>query len=211
MPDFALPCAEVRMLDGGYSREARSLLYQAYRHEPSFAYLFDAARPGFDQRVRATVREIVRQHFLRERPALGLFVDDRMVGIALIAPPERRLEVTESWGWRLRMLLTTGFACTKRYLQYHQAVMSCLPPGAYHLLPLLGIHPRFQGRKLGVQLLTELHRWCAQEPHTLGLVLNTGNSRYVDYYKRLGYQELGEVAVGPIVERVFFYANPSIP
>ena len=82
--------AEIRLLDGGYAREARSLLYQAYRHEPTFAYLFEVGRPGYEQRVRATVRELVQQHFLQEQPAIGLLIDDRLVGIALIAPPQRR-------------------------------------------------------------------------------------------------------------------------
>lgn len=77
--------AEVRQLDSGYSREARSLLYQAYRHEPTFRYLFEADRPGYDHRVRATVRELVRQHFFQDLPALGLLVQDRLIGIALIA------------------------------------------------------------------------------------------------------------------------------
>ena len=63
--------AEVRMLDHGYVREARSLLYHAYRHDPTFAYLFESERPGFDQRVRATVRELVQQHFAEELPAIG--------------------------------------------------------------------------------------------------------------------------------------------
>lgn len=111
--------AEIRILDGGYAREARSLLYHAYRHEPTFAYLFESERPGYDQRIRATVRELVQQHFLQEQPAIGLLIDDRLVGIALIAQPQRRLDVTESWNWRLRMLMTTGFRCTRRYLDYH--------------------------------------------------------------------------------------------
>ena len=71
--------AEVRMLDSGYAREARSLLYNAYRHEPTFAYLFEADRPGYDQRVRATVRELVNQHLLQDQPALGLLLDDRLI------------------------------------------------------------------------------------------------------------------------------------
>lgn len=90
--------AEVRMLDGGYAREVRSLLYHAYRHEPTFAYLFEAQRPGFDQRVRATIRELVQQHFAEDQPAIGLLIDDRLIGAALIAPPQRRLDITESWG-----------------------------------------------------------------------------------------------------------------
>lgn len=202
--------AEVRMLDGGYAREARSLLYHAYRHEPTFAYLFESERPGYEQRVRATVRELVQQHFSEDLPALGLLIDDRLVGVALIAPPQRRLDITESWGWRLRMLLTAGFRCTKRYLAYHDAVLACLPSGPCHVLPMLGVHPEFQGKQLGEQLLTALHNWCAEDTGSQGVVLDTGNPRYLDFYKRQGYEEIGEVALGPVREHVFFHPSPQV-
>ena len=201
--------AEVRMLDSGYAREARSLLYHAYRHDPTFAYLFEADRPGYDQRVRATVRELVQQHFSEDLPAIGLLIDDRLIGMALIAPPQRRMDITESWNWRMRMLLTTGFRCTRRYLEYHDAVIACLPPGPYHVLPLLGVHPQYQGQHLGEQLLEALHNWCAEDTGSQGVVLDTGNSHYLDFYKRQGYQEIGEVAVGPIIEHVFFHPSPQ--
>lgn len=210
MPLTPAITAEVHLLDGGFAREARSLLYQAYRHEPTFAYLFESERPGYEQRVRATVRELVQQHFSEDLPALGLLVEDRLVGVALIAPPQRRLDITESWGWRMRMLLTTGFRCTKRYLAYHDAVLACLPPGPYHVLPLIGIHPEFQGKHLGEQLLEALHNWCADDAGSQGVVLDTGNPRYLDFYKRQGYQEIGEVAVGPVREHVFFHPNPQV-
>ncbi len=207
MPDSL---AEVRLLDAGYAREARSLLYQAYRHDPTFAYLFEAERPGYDQRVRATVRELVQQHFAEDLPAIGLLIDDRLIGMALIAPPQRRMDITESWAWRMRMLLTTGFRCTKRYLEYHDAVLACLPPGPYHVLPLLGIHPQYQGKRLGEQLLEALHNWCAEDASSQGVVLDTGNAHYLDFYKRQGYEEIGEVAIGPIIEHVFFHPSPQV-
>lgn len=210
MPLTPAITAEVHLLDGGFAREARSLLYQAYRHEPTFAYLFESERPGYEQRVRATVRELVQQHFSEDLPALGLLVEDRLVGVALIAPPQRRLDITESWGWRMRMLLTTGFRCTKRYLAYHDAVLACLPPGPYHVLPLIGVHPEFQGKHLGEQLLAALHNWCADDAGSQGVVLDTGNPRYLDFYKRQGYEEIGEVAVGPVREHVFFHPNPQV-
>lgn len=207
MPDSL---AEVRLLDGGYAREARSLLYQAYRHDPTFAYLFEAERPGYDQRVRATVRELVQQHFAEDLPAIGLLIDDRLIGMALIAPPQRRMDITESWAWRMRMLLTTGFRCTKRYLAYHDAVIACLPPGPYHVLPLIGVHPQYQGKRLGEQLLEALHNWCAEDASSQGVVLDTGNAHYLEFYKRQGYEEIGEVAIGPIIEHVFFHPNPQV-
>ena len=207
MPDSL---AEVRLLDGGYAREARSLLYQAYRHDPTFAYLFEAERAGYDQRVRATVRELVQQHFAEDLPAIGLLIDDRLIGMALIAPPQRRMDITESWAWRMRMLLTTGFRCTKRYLAYHDAVIACLPPGPYHVLPLIGVHPQYQGKRLGEQLLEALHNWCAEDASSQGVVLDTGNAHYLEFYKRQGYEEIGEVAIGPIIEHVFFHPSPQV-
>ena len=201
---------QVQLLDGGYSREARSLLYHAYRHEPTFRFMFDADRSGYEQRVRATVRELVKQHFRQDRPALGLLVNDRLVGIALIAPPVRRLDITESWAWQLRMILSTGLRCTRRYLDYHQAVLACVPGDAVHMLPLLGIHPEFQGQHYGEQLLEAVHNWCAEDPHSQGVVLDTGNPLYLEFYKRQGYDEVGEVAVGPILEHVFFHPNPQV-
>lgn len=210
MPEYPAVTAVVRLLDNSYIREARSLLYQAYRHEPTYSYLFESERPGYEQRVRATVRELVNQHFSEDLPALGLLIDDRLVGVALIAPPQRRLGITESWVWRMRMLLTTGFRCTKRYLAYHDAVLACLPPGAYHVLPMLAVHPQFQGQHLGEQLLVALHNWCAEDAQSQGVVLDTGNPRYLDFYKRQGYEEIGEVAIGPVLEHVFFHPNPQV-
>lgn len=201
--------AEVRLLGDSYAREIRSLLYHAYRHEPTFAYLFESDRPGFDQRVRATVRELTNRHLSEDLPVLGLVIDERLVAVALIAPPQRRLDITDSWAWRMRMLLTTGFRCTRRYLAYHEAVLGCLPPGPYHVLPLLGVHPEFQGRHLGEQLLDALHAWCVDDVDSQGLVLDTGNVRYLDFYRRHGYEEVGEVALGPLREHVLFHPNPQ--
>ena len=198
--------AEVRTLDSGYDRETRSLLYHAYRHEPTFAYLFEADRPGYQQRVRATVRELVNQHFLQQQPALGLLLNDRLIAVALIAPPQRRLDITESWAWRARMLLTAGFAA-RGATDYHAAVLACLPSDAVHLLPLLGVHPQFRGQHYGEQLLEAVHEWCAED-ETSWAVIDTGNPRYLNFYQRQGYEEIGQVAVGPVVEHVFFHPAP---
>ena len=201
---------QIQLLDSGYSKEARALLYQAYRQEPTFQYLFEASRPGYERRMRATIRALVKQHFFQDLPALGILVDDRLVGIALIAPPLRRLGITESWAWQLRMFLTAGLRGTRRYLDYHNAVLACIPGDAVHMLPLHGIHPQFQGMHYGEQLLEAVHNWCAADEHSEGVVLDTGNEQALEFYKRQGYVQIGEVAIGPVVERVLFHANPQV-
>jgi len=158
--------------------------------------------------LRVMVREWVRQHFYLQLPAIGLLLDDRLIALALIVPPQRRLGVADSWAWRLRMLLGTGQRCTRRYMEYQAALMSCLPTDQVHMLPLLGVHPQFRGQHYGEQLLQAVHDWCAEDPNTQGVVLDSGNEHYLAFYQRQGYEEIGEVAVGPIRERVFFHPNP---
>jgi len=201
--------AEVRLIDGGYFRESCSLLYQAYRHAPTFAYLFESDRPGYEQRVRATVRELLLRHFADTLPALGLMLGDRLLGVALISPPRRRLEITESWSWRMRMLLTAGFRCTRRYLDYHEAVIACLPPGTYHMLPLLGVRPEFQGMQYGEQLLAALHDWCAGDVVSQGIVLDTADPQQLDFLLGQGYREIGLVELGPLREHVLVHPSPQ--
>ncbi|MCI0913838.1 GNAT family N-acetyltransferase [Pseudomonas putida] len=208
MPEATAAQARVCTLDDGYSREARSLLYNAYLNEPTFAYIFEAQRPGYERRLRVMVREWVRQHFYLQLPAIGLLLDDRLIALALIVPPQRRLGVADSWAWRLRMLLGTGQRCTRRYMEYQAALVGCLPTPQVHMLPLLGVHPAFRGQHYGEQLLQAVHDWCAEDPNTQGVVLDSGNEHYLPFYERQGYQEIGEVAVGPIRERVFFHPCP---
>jgi GNAT superfamily N-acetyltransferase len=210
MPELPSETAEIRQLDSGYSRETRSLLYLAYRQEPSFAHLFESGRSGYEHRVRSTIRQLVKQHFLQEMPALGLFVADRLVGAVLIAPPQRRLGITDSWAWRIRMLMSTGLRGTQRYLEYYHDVLACAPSEAVHVLPLFGVHPDFQGQRYGEQLLHALHDWCAEDKNSEGIVLDTGNGHYLEFYQRQGYEEIGEVAVGPVRERIFFHPNPHV-
>ncbi|WPP01513.1 GNAT family N-acetyltransferase [Pseudomonas sp. HR96] len=202
--------ADIRTLDSGYSREIRALLFQTYRHDSTFAWVFEAEREGYEQRVLATVRQRVKQHFLQDLPALGLLLDDRLVGVALIAPPQRRLGVTESWAWRMRMVIDTGLDCTRRYLEYHDAVMACVPTDAVHVLPMLGLHTDFEGAHFAGQLLAAVHDWCAEDPHSEGVVLDTGNPHYLDFYERNGYQQIGEIAVGPVLEHVFMHPSPQL-
>ena len=50
---------------------------------------------------------------------------------------------------------------------------------------------------------------CAQDSGSQGVVLDTGNARYLDFYRRQGYEEIGELAIGPVVGHVFFHPNPQ--
>lgn len=191
-------------LDVSALNEVKSILYDAYRNEPTFRYLFNHRQPGYDQRVRATIRELARLYFDLDQEAVGVLVDDTLVAVALIGDPDLRLNLANQVGWRLRMVLTAGFASTRRYLEYHRRLRAMLPQPLAHQLPLMGVNPKYQNRGYGRILLKAVQRLCADNPRGGGLVLDTGNNRYLPFYESEGFRSLGKMRVGDSLDHILY-------
>jgi ribosomal protein S18 acetylase RimI-like enzyme len=201
---MAEPDVKIVRLDVSSLKEAKSIIYQAYHYEPTFKYLFDAERPGYDQRIRATIRELMELHFQKGQDAIGVTLDDQLVAVAFIGSPDVRLKLSDQLNWRLRMMLTAGLSSTRRYIDYHEQVASCLPSDQHHELPLWCVHPKYQNRGIGQLLLNAVEQVCAESARSAGIGLDTGNSRYLDFYHRMGYETVGEVKIGDVTEYVLF-------
>ncbi|MCK7548360.1 GNAT family N-acetyltransferase [Marinobacter koreensis] len=197
-------------LDETARNEAQSILYHAYRGEPTFQYLFDHRKPGYDQRVRATVRELIDLYFEHNHDAVGVMVDNSLVAVAFIGEPEVRMNLTEQLSWRIRMVLTTGFASTRRYMDYHEQIRHLLPQPQAHQLPLMGVNPKYQNRGYGRLLLKAIERVCADNPRGSGIVLDTGNSRYLPFYESEGFRSLGQIRLGDFEDHVLFRETAAV-
>jgi len=191
-------------LDESARNEARSILFHAYQYEPTFQYLFDHRRPGYEQRVRATIRELIDLYLDLNQEAIGIMVDDTLVAVAYIGEPELRLNLADQISWRIRMVLTAGFACTRRYLDYHEKIKQLLPQPLAHQLPLMGVNPKYQNRGYGRLLLSSVEKLCAENPRGSGLVLDTGNSHYLPFYESEGFRSLGKIRLGDFEDHVLF-------
>ncbi|QSP93950.1 GNAT family N-acetyltransferase [Marinobacter salinisoli] len=191
-------------LDETAANEARSILFHAYRDEPTFQYLFDHRRPGYEQRVRATIRELIDLYFSLDQEAIGIMADDVLVAVAFIGDPELRMNLADQLSWRIRMVLTTGFAATRRYLDYHEKIREMLPQPLAHQLPLMGVQPKHQNRGYGRLLLKTVEKLCAENPRGSGIVLDTGNSRYLPFYESEGFRSLGKIRLGNFEDHVLF-------
>ncbi|WP_111496854.1 GNAT family N-acetyltransferase [Marinobacter bohaiensis] len=195
---------EVVRLDPSAINEAKSILVKAYRHEPTFHHLFNERQPGYDRRVRATVRELINLYRELDQDAVGIMLDNTLVAVAFLGDPELRLNLTDRLSWRLRMTLTAGLASTRRYIDYHEQIRARLPKEGVHQLPLMGVDPKYQNRGYGRLLLEAVERLCRDNPRGNGLVLDTGNSRYLQFYESLGFRNLGEIRLGELREYVLY-------
>lgn len=202
---------DVIQLDERADRQARSLLYQSYRHEPTFQYLLDAHRPGYKQRIRATIRELIRLHFERGEVALGVVdrKERRILGVAFVSDVGLKMDISKQFRWRLKMTLTAGFEGTRRFIQYYNDVQNSLPPKNHRMVSLIGIHPEFQKQGLGRVLMEAVHEMTDHDQHSIGLFLDTGNNRYLEFYRSLGYQRFADIPVGELKEYVLFRPNPN--
>lgn len=197
-------------LDESSIREAKGILYQAYHFDPTFKYLFDFERPGYDQRVRATLRELIELHFAKNQEAIGVTVNNLLVAVAFIGSPHVRLNLADQINWRLRMMLTAGLASTRRYIDYHEQISALFPKDQHHELPLMGVLPKYQNQGIGTTLIKAVEHLCAENPKSAGLGLDTGNARYLDFYKSLGYEQVGEIELESVKEVVLFKSSDKL-
>jgi len=191
-------------LDPSALKEAKAILFRAYKHEPTFKYLFQHERPGYEQRVRATIRELCNLHFATDQEVIGLARESHLVGVALVGSPSIRLDLNKQFAWRMRMLLTAGAESTARYIDYHKQIHTLLPQGEHHELPLIGVDERYRNKGYGKQLMQGVENVCAENPESSGIALDTGNARHINFYKNLGYSVVGTVALGDVTESVLF-------
>lgn len=191
-------------LDGSARNEAISILVNAYRSEPTYQYLFNHRKPGYQRRVRATIRELIDLYFELNQEAIGILADDTLVAVAFIGEPELRLDLADQISWRIRMVLTAGYASTRRYIDYHERISALLPQQQTHQLPLMGVNPAYQKKGYGRLLLKSIEALCADHPHGTGLVLDTGNSHYLPFYESEGFRSIGTVLLGDFEDHILF-------
>lgn len=196
--------AHVVKLTQGATNEAKAILYHAYKNEPTFKYLFDYSSPGYDQRVRATIRELINLHFSTGQDVIGLTLDNHLIAVALLGSPAVRLNLTREFSWRAKMMLTAGMDCTWRYINYHNQIHTIMPSESHHELPLMGVDTRYRNSGYGRQLLQVIESICRENKKSKGIGLDTGNGLYLDFYKSMGFEEIGEIQIGNVQEHVLY-------
>ncbi|RRJ84714.1 hypothetical protein [Aestuariirhabdus litorea] len=196
---------QIIQLNLSWKREARAVLFNAYRECPLYQRLFSSEVEGFVQRLRSGIREMCSIYFDSDDLILGLLVNDRLSGVAVLCPPNRK-RLADIFSWRWKMFLTAGFGCTERINEYQARVANHLH-NCYQV-PLIGINAEQRHLGLGKQLFDEIHRQVESDRSARGVVIDTANPYYLDYFAAQGYQVIETLSIDGLEEKILLRPNP---
>jgi len=189
----------VRALDGDDRDNVVAVLVDAFRAYPVMRHVLGPAGEGLD----ALLGFYTDQRFENGWPVLGVEADDpladdpnatqRLVGVALMTPPEPR--ATEATAHLERDLsIQIGEEAYRRLLAFEAASDANEPPGRHHFLGMLAVRRSAQGLGHSRTLLDAVKQVAIDEG-TRRVVLSTEDPKNLALYEHLGFRQHGHQTV----------------
>lgn len=179
-------------LQSSSSREIGRILYLAYASDPMFRQIFDAPKVNFDASLNALLREELGLLYQLSQPVIGATDGERLLGAACLFEPGH-VTGERQWEWRMRMLMSSGVACTSRYLEKEFRIRQALPSDNCHLLSFLGVLPAARRQGIGETLLTGVESRVEEHPTSEGCAVFVNEPSLMQWLRRHGYIEIAPV------------------
>jgi GNAT superfamily N-acetyltransferase len=177
---------------------AASLLFQAYHDDPVFLDIFNSSKEGYEQRLRASIREELSAFWQAKQPMVGLYLGDSMVGVACLNSPDDSVGSDRFWHWRLKMLLTAGYFSTKQMIEKEQKVIAAVPLEKFHMLSFIAIHPLHQHHGFGHYLMAAVNTVLEEHGDSEGVAVYATSGKFRAFFEDADYKFVKEVTVGKV-------------
>jgi ribosomal protein S18 acetylase RimI-like enzyme len=180
--------SEVFELEESRSEQAIDLLVLAFERDPAYRYFCDAKRSGYRRRLDIVFRSGRALQRSSDQPLLGIRSGQRLAGLAMIQEPGARVSVWTQLRWLLKIAMFTGPRVPWRILGDVRIAERARPAEPHFYLPILAVHPDFQGSGCGRALLEALQSRSGRHPSSEGVCLETENPKNVPFYEHIGYR-----------------------
>lgn len=177
---------------------AASLLFQAYHDDPVFLEIFNSNKEGYEQRLRASIREELTSFWQAKQPMVGLYLGESMVGVACLNSPDDSVSSERFWHWRLKMLLSAGYFSTKQMIEKEQKVIAAVPLEKFHMLSFIAIHPLHQHHGFGQYLMAAVNTVLEEHEGSEGVAVYATSGKFRRFFEEANYQFVKDVAVGQV-------------
>jgi len=187
-------------------RVAASILYNAYHDDPFFIdALYGGDLAMYEQKLRGAIREELNELWQQEQALIGLFDDERMVGVACIVTQQVPLGEARYWHWRLKMVISTGWQSTQALIKKEVCLLEHLPSPNCGILQFIAISPTEQSKGLGSQLVEAVLSWCDEQPELDGVGVFVSESSHAQLFSQHGFALLEAISIGKVAGELLFY------
>lgn len=184
--------------------EAADLLTRALASYPTMRWICDADRRGFEERLRAIYRVSLAMQHREGQPSLGLLDGGRLVAVAVVHDPGRRLTARSALAGLVGSVLSPARSTLARGHRYETAIARERPRDPHHFLSVIGVEPERQRQGHGRVLMDALHARAARDPGSAGVCLDTCDPRNRRYYESFGYGLHARCTTGPLEQWILF-------
>ncbi|EWH11344.1 hypothetical protein DS2_04195 [Catenovulum agarivorans DS-2] len=203
--ESATPLLNAAYLSGEDINIASSLLYQAYHKDPFFMECFNSKEQGYEQKLRAAIREELLVFWEQNQPMVGVYDEaDHLLAVACLIEPNSNFGSKRFWHWRLKMMLTAGVVSTKAMIEKEQKVREAIPAEQYHLIAFIAVHPNHQHHGVGHYLLDAIDTMLAEDKNSQGAGVLVTVDSYIGFFQHADYQPITELNVGEINAKLMF-------
>ena len=174
-----------------------NVLTDSFRDYPVMRYVLGATGQD-DGRLEKLIGFFVFRRIALGGPMIGVYgPDGRLAGAAVMTLPSEPEPSGEISAARERTWAELGADCRDRHDAYGAVTKTLwnLPP--HHHLNMIGIRTEFQGRGFARPLLEAVFAVAAEDPKSAGVSLTTEVPKNVQFYKRFGFEVVGQAPVTP--------------
>ncbi len=186
-----------RVMDLPASRhdEVTQLLADTFTAQPLIDYLFWVAGDRAARTLPDRKRQVTHLYFrllldmlvATEQPLLTVMLEDRVIGLAAIYEPAVKADPWGALRLLVRLTLGAGLPAVWRLLRLMIAIEPHYPTAPYYHLVMIAVHPNFQGRGYGRQLLDRIHALSESHPTSTGVWVETDTQQNILMYEHFGY------------------------
>lgn len=178
---------------------ASSLLYLAYHDDPFFMDCFASHEDGYEQRLRAAIREELLVFYEKSQPMIGIYnQDEHLLAVACLIEPNSGFGAERFWHWRLKMMLTTGYVSTRNMIDKEQKIRQAIKAEHYYLLAFVAVHPHYQHHGVGHYLMQAIDTVADESQHCEGVGVLVTVEKYQGFFEAASYQHLAQLTVGQV-------------
>ncbi|ABZ77542.1 GCN5-related N-acetyltransferase [Shewanella halifaxensis HAW-EB4] len=187
-------------------RITASILYNAYHDDPFFLEtLFTGDQIQYEQKLRGAIREELNELWQQEQALIGMFVGERLVGVACIVTQQVPLGEARYWHWRLKMLLSAGWQSTQALIHKENEIIDNLPSNQCGILQFIAITNNEQGKGYGSSLVKAVQSWCDEQPHLDGVGIFANTAAHIRLFVEHGFETLEQLEIGKVSGELLFY------